>query len=293
MILKASQRSGAKQLATHLLCADNDHVTVHEVRGFISNNVHGALQEIYATSRATQCKKFLFSVSLNPPEKETVGIEVFEQTVNKIEEKLGLTGQPRCMIFHEKESRRHAHCVWSRIDGEEMKAIKLPYFKKRLNEIAKDLYIEHNWKMPAGFKNSQTRDPRNFNLSEWQQAKRHGQNARDIKAALQQCWAISDSKSSFSHALTEAGYFLAQGDRRGFVAVDWHGEVYSLTKALNVKTKELTARLGEHKKLPTIADITLKRTTELRHLHKKFTTQLADKHKAERLPYRMQKKTHC
>lgn len=34
-------------------------------------------------------------------------------------------GQPRAVVFHEKENRRHCHVVWSRIDTEAMKAIPM------------------------------------------------------------------------------------------------------------------------------------------------------------------------
>ena len=38
MILKASQRGGAKQLGLHLLkMTENERVEIHEVRGFISD----------------------------------------------------------------------------------------------------------------------------------------------------------------------------------------------------------------------------------------------------------------
>jgi hypothetical protein len=48
MILKGSQRGGAKQLANHLLkVVENEHVEVYEVRGFMSDDLHGALKEIY------------------------------------------------------------------------------------------------------------------------------------------------------------------------------------------------------------------------------------------------------
>ena len=55
MILKGSQRGGAAQLARHLLKTDeNEHVEVHELDGFIADDLHGALQEIYAVSRGTR-----------------------------------------------------------------------------------------------------------------------------------------------------------------------------------------------------------------------------------------------
>ena len=44
MILKASKRSGGRQLGAHLLkTEENEHVEIHEVSGFISDTVMGAM----------------------------------------------------------------------------------------------------------------------------------------------------------------------------------------------------------------------------------------------------------
>ena len=72
MILVGNQRGGAKDLALHLLKEENEHVDVHEIRGFMADNLDCALHEAYTMSRGTRCSKFLFSVSLNPPEAEYV-----------------------------------------------------------------------------------------------------------------------------------------------------------------------------------------------------------------------------
>lgn len=196
MILKGSQRGGAKQLGLHLLkTTENEHVEIHDVRGFMTDNVVGALREAEAVSKGTKCRQFLFSVSLNPPETESVRIETFEQAIAAIEEKHGLTDQPRVVVFHEKEGRRHCHAVWSRIDAETMTAKPLPFFKNKLMEVSKQLYLEHGWQMPKGFTNTKDRDPRNFTLAEWQQAKRIERHAGDLKADIQEAWAISDIRA--------------------------------------------------------------------------------------------------
>ncbi|MBL4638893.1 MAG: hypothetical protein JKY57_00005, partial [Kordiimonadaceae bacterium] len=243
-----------KQLGLHLLNThDNEHVTVHQVRGFVSDDVVGAMKEAHAISLGTHCKQFLFSVSLNPPQNENVGVDVFESTIDQIEERNNLSGQPRVIVFHEKEGRRHAHAVWSRIDAETMTARELPFFKNRLQEISKELYREHDWKMPRGFINKDERDPRNFTLDQWQQAKRMDRNAGDLKGDIQDCWAISDNKMSFEAALKEKGFYLARGDRRGHVAVNAiNGEVLSLSRYSGKKGKDLDARLGKPETLPSI-----------------------------------------
>lgn len=255
MILKASQRSGAKQLGLHLLkTEENEHVEIHEVSGFIADDLMGAMKEAYALSLGTKCKQYLFSVSLSPPVTESVRVEVFENACRMIEARLGLSGQPRMIVFHEKEGRRHAHAVWSRIDVETMTAKPLPFFKRTLNAIAKELYLENGWEMPDGFRDPQLRDPSNFTLAEWQQAKRADIDARELKATIQQCWAMSDNGPAFAKALEERGLFLAAGDRRGHVALTIQGEAFAIARLVGKRSKEVTAKLGDPKQYRSVAD---------------------------------------
>lgn len=74
MILKGSQRGGARQLAGHLLKDENEHVEVHQVRGFMAHDLPGALDEAHAVSNGTRCKQFLFHVSLSPPQTANVRV---------------------------------------------------------------------------------------------------------------------------------------------------------------------------------------------------------------------------
>jgi hypothetical protein len=255
VILKASQRSGGQQLGLHLLkTEENEHVEIHEVSGFVSDSVIGAMNEAYALARGTRCKQYLFSMSLSPPEQESVQIEVFEKAITDIEERLGLTGQPRVIVFHEKEGRRHCHAVWSRIDAQTMTAKELPFFKNKLNELAKQLYLENGWAMPKGFESQKLRDARNFTLDEWQQAKRAGIDPRELKSAVQDCWKQSDGPAAFVSALEERGLFLARGDRRGLVAVTIDGNVFAISRIIDAKAKDVASRLGDPATLPSVVE---------------------------------------
>lgn len=255
MILKGSQRGFGQNLAAHLMkLDDNEHVAIHEMRGFMSDDLKGAFQEAEAASLGTKCRQYLFSLSLSPPEQERVPAAVFEQAIDRIEQELGLGGQPRAIVFHEKEGRRHAHCVWSRIDARTMTARPMSFFKNKLMEVSRSLYLEHGWKMPDGVKNSANRNPTNFTLAEWQQAKRQGMDPRWIKQSVQECWAMSDDKKSLAHALEARGFFLAKGDSRGFVVLDHMGEVYALSRQLGLKTKDVRQRLGEPDSLPGVEE---------------------------------------
>lgn len=253
MILKASQRSGALALGRHLLKAENEHVELHDVRGFIADDVIGAFQEAEAISKGTRCKQFLFSLSLNPPEQADVEVGVFEDAIGRVERQLKLEGQPRVVVFHEKEGRRHAHCVWSRIDAETMRAINLPHFKRKLTALSRELYLEHEWKMPDGLVLGSIRDPLTFNLQDWQQAKRGGHDPKLLKAFFQRTWEISDSGKAFRAGIERHGFKLALGDQRGFVAVDRTGEVYAIARQCGVRAKAVTERLATLESIPTVA----------------------------------------
>jgi len=291
MILKGNQRAGGRQMALHLLNAEqNEHVNVHEVRGFIAEDVLGALNETYALSKGTQCKQFMYSLSLNPPQNERVDIGIFETTLDRIETKLGLEDQPRVVVFHEKEGRRHAHCVWSRIDVDKMKAINIAFPKRKLNDISKSRYLEHGWKMPDGFRDKTKKNPLNYTRAEWQQALRINRKPADIKRELLESWAVSDSKQSFETALQEQGYYLARGDRRGYVAVDVHGEVFSLSRQLGCNKKELAARLGKESTLPSVSDVKTNIHGKLSKLFKHYTDELTHHHKQQANPLRIAKR---
>ena len=135
MIFYASVRGNADELAKHLLNAEeNEHVTVHDIRGFVADDLAGALMEAYAISKGARCRQFLFSLSLNPPEYADVPLEDFEAAIEEIERKLGLLHQPRVVVFHEKKGRRHCHTVWLRLKTSDfnprrMVGIQLAHFK--------------------------------------------------------------------------------------------------------------------------------------------------------------------
>jgi hypothetical protein len=167
-------------------------------------------------------------------------------------------------VFHEKHGRRHCHAVWSRIDADKLTAVNLPHFKRKLTEISADLYVEHGWKIPQGLKKyagkngpveekveestaesqSAEKSPFNMEREEYRQAQRLSEDPQALKAMLLEAWEGSDSKESFARALQEHGFYLARGDRRGFVALDINGGVYSLSRWLDIGTRALKAKLG-------------------------------------------------
>ncbi len=257
MILNGNQRGGAKDLALHLMKAENEVVELHSLRGFVSRDLMGALNEVYAVSRGTKCRQFMYSLSLNPPKDADISVAEFEDAIEKAEQRLNLQGQARAVVFHEKNGRRHCHVVWSRIDLKTMTARQMSHDREKLTSLSKELFLQHNWEMPSGLKNRQDRDPTNYNFAEHQQAQRAGKNAADIKRDFQDAWEQSDSRATFEHALAEKGYYLARGDTGRFVAMDERGEIYSVPKMLakGINTKDVRARLGDEATLPSLDQV--------------------------------------
>ncbi|MEM7224446.1 MAG: relaxase/mobilization nuclease domain-containing protein [Pseudomonadota bacterium] len=282
MILVGNQRGGSRDLALHLMKEENEHAEVYELRGFASQNLMGALNEAYAVSRGTRCTQFLYSLSLNPPEQEAVPTEAFEEAIDRAEQRLGLTGQPRAIVFHEKNGRRHAHAVWSRIDVETMTARQMSFDHEKLQTLSRELFLEHEWQMPPGLAKRSLSDPRNFTLAEWQQARRAGKDARAVKTAIQDAWAISDSRAAFAHALEERGFRLARGDRRGFVAVDMRGEVYAIAKWTGVKIRQVRERLGDETGLLGVSETKQRIADDVLSKLDRFQEQLEGEERALR-----------
>lgn len=269
MILKASQRGGARQLATHLLNEkDNDHVTVGEVRGFVADDLYGAMAEAQAVAQGTRCRQPVFSMSMNPPKDAVVSQDDFVAAANRAEEALGLDGQPRVIIFHEKEGRLHAHVVWSRIDEEKMKAVNLPHFKNKLRALSKELFLEHGWDLPDGYRIDGWKNPLNFTLAEFQQAQRAGLDPRELKQLFRSAYERADNLASFRNALEEHGYYIAKGDQRGIVALDLNGEVFPVSRWAGVKAKDAGQKLGNGDNLPSVesvrADLQERVSTQMR-----------------------------
>ena len=253
MLIKASQRGNGRELALHLLnVQDNEHIEVHAIRGFAADTIIDAFQEAEIISHGTQCQQYLFSISLSPPKDARVPVETFENAIERIADKFGLQQQPHVIVFHEKNARRHCHVVFSRIDAEHMKAINLPFYKNKLMELSKEIYLENDWELPQGFLDRTKRNPLNFTLQEWQQAQRLGHDPKLMKALLKQCWASAHDRQAFERKLDQHGFCLAKGDRRGFVAVDWQGKPFSLSKFCGVKSKDLKEKLGDPQTLPSV-----------------------------------------
>jgi len=152
MIPKGNQRGGGQQLAAHLMNDfDNDRVEVANVRGTIAQDLSGAFAEWQAEAKATKCRKYLYSLSLNPDQRQRkLTREQYLDFIDRAEKRLGLENQPRAVVFHVKHGREHAHVAWSRIDAGKMCAVQLSNDHQKLRKVAQEFARDHGIELPDG-----------------------------------------------------------------------------------------------------------------------------------------------
>jgi hypothetical protein len=247
MIPKASQRAGGQDLATHLLNAfDNEYVEVAEVRGAVASDLHGAFAEWEAIAHnLTRCRNYLYSLSVNPDLAQgPLSRDQYRDYADRVEKALGLTGQPRALVFHIKDGREHCHIVWSRIDARAGKAIHQAFDHERLMMLTRDFARDHGLTLPAGYERGGD-ERKKKTLYEMQQQKSSGITKEERMAAVTAAWKRSDSPRAFVRALEELGYVLATGSRP-YVLVDLYGNMNALPKLIDdrsVRTKNIRAFL--------------------------------------------------
>jgi hypothetical protein len=252
MIPKASQRANGQQLAIHLLNAhDNERVDVAHIRGAIASDLPGAFEEWHAVSRATRCKKYLYSLSINPdPKQGALTRRQYKDYIARVEKKLGLAGQPRAIVFHTKQGREHCHVVWSRIIAGQLKAVQISHDRKSLQTITRRFASDHGLTLPDNMRESMSSKelppPQNITLAEKQQQERTGLSKEDRVRTITKIWQETATAGAFVEGLRQAGYHLARGDSVPYVVVDSSGEIHSLPRQIEgVRTKDIRARLED------------------------------------------------
>jgi hypothetical protein len=250
VIIKGNPRCDAAFWAGHLMRTDqNESVSLSEVRGLSGSSVKTCLAELEAIAQGTRTKNGFYVASLNPRDDERLTPEQWELAADTLERQLGLDGQARFVVEHEKEGRTHRHVVWGRIDPDTMKAIPAD-FNYQKHELAARAIEQELGLAPVDsvlVKDRGTERPER-RPKDWE-----GFRAADtqidpqaMKAEITALWQTADSGLAFKSALHEAGYILARGDRRDFCVIDAAGDEHSLARRISgVKAAEIRARMGD------------------------------------------------
>lgn len=251
MIIKGKSRAGPSQLARHLGRTDtNERVAVLQLDS--AGTPAEAFRDWQAYTIATRGKLGLYHVNIDPDAKYQMTPDQWTRAVDILEEELGLQGQPRAVVMHEKHGREHIHVVWARTDMDTM-TLRSDSQNYQAHERA-SLRMEQEFghehvpgKHAKRDRDAQPDFPRSeVSHDEWQQAERGGIGHRERKAQVTALFEASDTGPAFKAALEDAGYVLARGDRRDFVILDEDAKVHSLGRQLaGVKAAELRAFMVE------------------------------------------------
>lgn len=268
MIPFGSQRAEGQDLATHLLNAqDNERLEVAQVRGAVAHDLHGAFAEWEAQARnLTRCTNYLYSLSINPDQRQgRLTREQYLDYIDRAEQRLGFSGQPRAVVFHVKKDgrgvpREHCHVIWSRIDVERGIARHAAYDYEKLMTVTREFARDHGLRLPDGYYKDKTQDRRRgrqMSLYEKKQEDYGGVSISQHKAQVTAAWNRRDTPGAFVQSLEELGYILATGERP-YVLVDRYGNMNSLPKLIDdkkVRTKDVRAFLDKaypKDSLPTV-----------------------------------------
>jgi Relaxase/Mobilisation nuclease domain len=273
VVIKGGSISGATRFAAHLERTDTNERRndVIEMRDVAAPDLRGALREMEAVASACpNCKKPLYQASINTQAHERLTDEQRMQAVDRLEKELGLTGQPRVVVVHEKnDGREHCHVVWSRIDLDKMRSISDSHNFRKHEMVARELEREFGHERVQGAhieRDGQPRPPRTPSHKDVQQGARTGVSPKAARGHLTALWQRADNGKAFAEGLAQSGWILARGDRRDFVAIDQKGGTHSLSRRIEGATaKDIRARLADLKpeKLPSVAEA--RATQQARH----------------------------
>jgi hypothetical protein len=293
MIPFASQRGLGQDLASHLLNEhDNEYMDVAEVRGAVARDLHGAFAEWEAQAHGlTRCKNYLYSLSINPDQTQgnLTRAQYFEY-IDRAEERLGLTAQPRAVVFHIKQdengnAREHCHVVWSRINPFQEKAIHMAFDHDKLMMVTREFARDHNLELPQGYFKEKGAE-KGEQVSQYENALKRetGLSRKDHIEKVTDIWRACDNAQAFVNALADNGYMLATG-KRPYVLVDYYGGMHALPRLIDdkrVRQKDIETFLG--KEYPAASLPSVEEAKALVKDHRKSVEAhlKADKHEAEK-----------
>lgn len=247
MIIKGKSRAGPSQLARHLGRADtNERIEILQLDS--AGTTADAFRDWQTYTLATKGTLGLYHANIDPDAKYEMSRDQWLRAVEVLEEELGLQGQPRAIVMHEKNGREHIHVVWARTDMDTMKlrSDSMNYQAHERASLRLEQEFGHEHVPGKHAKRDREAQPEfpdaEVTHDEWQQRERGGLDHRERKAQVKGLYEASDTGPAFKAALEDAGYVLARGDRRDFVILDADAKVHSLGRQLpGVSAKDLRA----------------------------------------------------
>jgi hypothetical protein len=224
---------------------ENEKIVEHEIRGTVSHDLKGALEEMRDLASVTRSQgNFLYHASLNPRADEKLSPEQWMRAIDLVEECMELSGHQRIVYEHVKEGRQHFHVLWNRVDPNTLTIQDIKGDRYTLRRAANELEREFGLTPTKAVRYYD--DARPYEEWEKDRAARSKIDVKAMKAELTELWLATDCGKAFIAAIEERGYAIAKGDRRDFVVLDPAGDVHSLARRLEgVRVAEVRARFAD------------------------------------------------
>lgn len=239
MVIKGKSCGHAKKLAQHLMRTDqNEQIDILELdESYAAPTIEAALLEYQALAdNLTDAKHGLYEASLSPRDNEKLTPAQWEQVVDILADQLGLTGQPRIVILHQKKGREHVHAVFQRTDTEKMQVISDSFNYPAHELAAREIEIAFSLEKTIGAHTREKGDPRpeqKFSREDHQKAERSGIDAASMKEQITAIYEEAKTGREFVRTLEENGFYLARGDKKNiFMVIDPQLEAHRLSSTL-------------------------------------------------------------
>lgn len=261
MIIKGKSRAAPKELARHLARTDtNERVEVLQLDS--AGSMEQAFRDWQTYTFVTKGDLGLYHANIDPDARYQMTPQQWARAVEILEEELGLQGQPRAVVLHEKNGREHIHVVWCRTDMDTMTMRRdgRNYLAHERASLRMEREFGHEHVPGKHAKRDRAKQPEfpraSVSHAEQQQAERSGLSVAERRAQMAAFKDASDSGVAFKAAVEQAGYVLAQGDKRDFILVAPDGSTISLSRELKMKAAEARAFMADVDRdaLPTASE---------------------------------------
>lgn len=241
MIIKGSAFNHARKFARHLMRTDqNEIVNVLEIDStHASPTLESAFLEYQALAKhLTKADFGLYQASIDPPEDESLSLtkEQWIEAANILEKKLGFKGQPRAIVYHEKDGRGHLHVVWQRTIVDKEKVVDLQDNYKKHEQAARKIEKKFGLKRTVGVHTREPGEKRPISKAtqaELKKGDRVGTDIRDIQKRLIPIYEAAETGYDFIEEMEKLGYFLVRGDeRKSYMVLGPTGEGWLLSSCL-------------------------------------------------------------
>lgn len=262
MIVKGGSRGGPRQLADHLQRTDtNERMEVLELDSGL-DDLAATFRDWQTLSEGTRGRKGLYHVNIDPEARYDMTRAEWTRAVEILAEELSLEGQPRAVVFHEKNGRQHVHVVWCRtdLDTMTMRSDSHNYQAHERASLRMEKEFGHEHVPGKHAKRDRAKQPEfpraDISHAEHQQAERTGLSAHERRAQMAALKESCDSGTAFKAAVEDAGYILARGDTRDFVLIGPDGGTSDLSRDLKMKAAETRAFMADVDRdtLPTASE---------------------------------------